>query len=336
MVCISDVVKNANIAAMYKRGTDTQSNTKVRMVEIDSQADGQRIDNYLLKTLKGVPKSHLYRILRKGEVRVNKGRIKANYRLKSGDMVRIPPIKVSADNAPKNIPATVLEQLKKAILYEDDQILVLNKPSGMAVHGGSGLNFGIIEAMRRLGQDYCNLELVHRLDRETSGCLLFAKTRKSLLAMHESLKDQQMNKDYLLLVDGLWNQDVKRVSVALQKNALSGGERMVQVSEQGKEAVTEFDIVRRYRNATLLRARLLTGRTHQIRVHAAHLGHPILGDVKYGDDEANRRIKMFGLKRLFLHAQAISFAKPGSDRWLNFDAPLPNELSKVLQRLEDE
>ncbi len=315
-----------------------ESNTNrqgVRFVEVTEDYADQRIDNFLLRELKGVPKSYVYRILRRGEVRVNKGRIRANYRLQMGDQVRIPPLHL-AEKEQKPLPGgRLLERLDQAILYEDKRILVLNKPSGVAVHGGSGLNHGVIEALRVLRPEEKQLELVHRLDRDTSGCLLIAKRRSALRTLHELLRRNQVDKRYIALVSGRWEKNKVRVDAPLRKNTLQGGERVVRVDPEGKEALTEFYVRERYRNATLVEARLMTGRTHQIRVHLAHLGTPILGDPKYGNADANRDLKALGLKRLFLHAESIGFRWPEGDE-LRIKAPLEPELEQLLSKLQSE
>lgn len=315
--------------------SESKQNSSVRQVVIDGDNAGQRIDNFLLGCLKGVPKSHIYRILRKGEVRVNKGRIRANYRLQAGDRVRIPPVRVAERKEKPRAGAKLLEQLERAILYEDKRLLVLNKPSGVAVHGGSGLNYGVIEALRQLRPAERQLELVHRLDRDTSGCLLIAKRRSALRTLHELLRQNGVDKRYVALVSGHWRKDRINVEAPLQKNQLQGGERIVRVSQEGKPAQTLFRVRERFPEATLVEARLVTGRTHQIRVHLAHLGTPILGDEKYGDDEANRHMRGLGLKRLFLHAESIGIRWPDEQGELRIEAPLEDSLKKLLDRLKE-
>lgn len=304
---------------------------KPYFLEIAPDREGQRIDNFLLSQLKGVPKSHIYRILRKGEVRVNKGRVKADYRLKPGDLVRIPPIRQTEKE--NGQPAdNQLELIKSRIIYEDKKLIVINKPAGMAVHGGSGISFGVIEAMRALRPDDPFFELVHRLDRDTSGCLLIAKKRSTLRQLHELFRTDALQKHYLALVKGPWQGGKRTVDLPLQKNVLKSGERMVEVQPHGKEAVSYFEPIARYQSACLVRVILKTGRTHQIRVHAAHIGHPIAGDQKYGDEEFNRFMRSKGLSRLFLHAAYISFALTDGEE-LSVSAPLSNELEKVLDKL---
>ncbi len=276
---------------------------------------GQRIDNYLLTRLKGAPRTLIYRILRKGEVRVNKGRIKPDYRLQAGDSVRIPPVRLPEPNEPVLVGQGILQALESNILYEDKALIVVNKPAGLAVHGGSGLNFGVIEAMRQLRPAVDQLELVHRLDRDTSGCLMIAKRRSMLRHLHAALRGDDdgdgVAKRYIALVRGRWPATVKRVHAPLQKNNLRSGERMVEVSAEGKESLTEFSVLQRFGDiATLVEARPITGRTHQIRVHARHAGHPIAGDPKYGDDDFSQRIRELGGKRLFLHAASLSAQLP--------------------------
>lgn len=306
-------------------------------LEIDESRAGQRLDNFLIATLKGVPKSHIYRILRKGEVRINKGRAKPEYRLEPGDMVRIPPLRL-APPALKSGPeaAEGYAWLLPRIVHEDADILVINKPAGLAVHAGSGVTVGLIEALRGLRPEAAFLELAHRLDRETSGCLLLAKTRPALMALHRLLRDGKMEKRYLALVAGAWRGGTREVSAALEKNRPRSGERMVEVSETGKESASIFTPHQRFGMASLMEIRLLTGRTHQARVHAAHAGHPIAGDDKYGDREFNRRLRRLGLKRLFLHAQRLRFAHPVSGDRMEVDAPLPAELTDLLERLAHE
>lgn len=306
----------------------------VQWLDISTEQAGQRIDNFLLRFLKGVPKSHIYRLLRKGEVRVNKGRIKPEYRLKSGDQVRIPPVRVS-ESKPASPSGQSVQKLADAVLYEDERLLVLNKPAGMAVHGGSGLSYGVIEALRVLRPQAPYLELVHRLDRDTSGCLLIAKRRSELRMLHELLRKGGVDKRYLLLVQGDWSQGPYRVNAALKKNLLRGGERMVRVDEDGKTALTHFHFLESYAGASLMEAELKTGRTHQIRVHATHAGHPLAGDDKYGDADFNRRMRRLGLKRLFLHAHTVAFEDSERRRNIHVSAPLSADLRKLIQQLEE-
>ncbi len=305
----------------------------VQWVDIEAGQAGQRIDNFLLRVLKGVPKSRIYRLLRKGEVRVNRGRIRADYRLKAGDQVRIPPVRVTEPRA-SNPAQGAIDTLARSILYEDERLLVLDKPSGMAVHGGSGLSYGVIEALRALRPDAPYLELVHRLDRDTSGCLLIAKRRSELRTLHELLRRGAVEKRYLLLVRGDWSQGPWKIDAPLRKNQVRSGERMVRVDDEGRRALTHFRFLVGYGNASLMEAELKTGRTHQIRVHAAHAGHPLAGDDKYGDAAFNRELRQKGLKRLFLHAHFVAFRDAERDREIEVSAPLAPDLRKLIQQLE--
>ncbi len=313
--------------------TQQQDRSSVQVITIEPGFEGQRLDNFLLNRLKGVPKSYIYRIVRKGEVRVNKGRIKINYRLNVGDQLRIPPMRVPEQPAEGHIDQRWLQRLEKCIIHEDARLLVLNKPSGIAVHGGSGLNFGVIEALRKLRPDERQLELVHRIDRETSGCLMITKKRSALRTLHELMRANKIDKRYAALLIGSWRRDKVRVDQPLLKNTIQGGERVVRVDPRGKEAQTEFTVTERFNSALLVQAKLLTGRTHQIRVHAAHLDTPILGDKKYGDEGANRIYKELGLRRLFLHAEHLRFRWPGERKDTIFKAPLDEELQAVLAKI---
>ena len=308
-----------------------QEHTKVQWLTVDAEYAGQRIDNYLIRILKGVPKSMVYRILRKGEVRVNKGRIKPTYRLKAGDELRIPPIRMSADSNPGSSAAG--ERLESRILYEDKRIIILNKPSGIAVHGGSGIQFGVIESMRKSRTDLHFLEFVHRLDRDTSGCLVLAKKRSALRQLHELLRVGKIQKRYLALVQGNWQYGTKRIDVPLQKQVLRSGERVVRVSEHGKAASSTFRPLAVSSKASLLEVEIHTGRTHQIRVHAAHTGHPIAGDEKYGDESFNRYLASLGFKRLFLHARGIAFELEEPHVDIAINAPLDKKFEDVLSKL---
>lgn len=310
-----------------------QINSAVHTLNIEQGYEGQRIDNFLINYLKGVPKSLVYRILRRGEVRVNKGRIKANYRLQVGDQVRIPPVRMAEKDEPRRVDSRQLERLENSIIFEDKRLLVLNKPSGVAVHGGSGLSFGVIEALRQLRPEERQLELVHRLDRETSGCLLIAKRRSALRTLHELMRSNGIDKRYIALVKGRWRRDRVEVEAPLLKNTLQGGERVVVVDPRGKESLTRFSVRERIGDFVLIEARLMTGRTHQIRVHAAHLGTPILGDGKYGNTDANRELKELGLRRLFLHAETLRFRWPDEKQDQLFRAPLEPALDALLTRL---
>jgi 23S rRNA pseudouridine955/2504/2580 synthase len=307
-------------------------------VRVDGESDGQRIDNFLLRVLKGVPRSHLYRVMRRGEVRVNKGRVKASHRLRTGDLVRIPPLRLSPPETPGRAPETQLERLDRSMLFEDERLLVINKPTGLAVHGGSGLSYGLIESLRQLRPGH-ELELVHRLDRETSGCLIISKRRSALRELHRLIREGGMDKRYLALIVGELARPELLVDAPLKKNVLRGGERLVRVDPiAGKPARTIFRRLRRFsfqgQCFTLVEAHLITGRTHQIRVHAAHLGTPLAGDSKYGDEQANRLLKTGGLSRLFLHASALSVRLEYMTGPLRVEAPLPRELEQCLSTLE--
>lgn len=306
---------------------------KVRHVDVSRDEAGQRIDNFLARHLKGVPRSAIYRVLRRGEVRVNSGRIRPHYKLKAGDTVRIPPLRV-ATGQQHAVAGQRLPQIEDTIVFENARLLVIDKPSGLAVHGGSGVSHGVIEALRAQRPQAPYLELVHRLDRDTSGCLVIAKRRSTLRALHEQLRHGQVHKRYLALLRGRWSGGPRSVQAALRKNQLKGGERVVRVDADGKEAETLFQPVSDYGLASLVDIELKTGRTHQIRVHAAHIGQPLAGDDKYGDPDFNRRMKTFGLRRLFLHAHMIEFTDPGSDDVINVSVPLPDELKRVLDTLD--
>ncbi|WP_386689727.1 23S rRNA pseudouridine(955/2504/2580) synthase RluC [Lonepinella sp. MS14437] len=317
--------------------TNNIINASVKMLEISEDESGQRIDNYLLSKLKGVPKSLIYRIVRKGEVRVNKGRIKPEYKLQAGDVVRVPPVRISEkEQSPISTKLNKVAQLESQIIFEDDCLLVINKPSGIAVHGGSGLSFGVIEGLRALRPDARFLELVHRIDRDTSGILLVAKKRSTLRSLHEQLRNKIVQKEYLALVRGQWQSHVKTIQAPLLKNELASGERIVKVSEQGKPSETHFSIEERYNNATLVKASPITGRTHQIRVHTLYAGHPIALDDKYGDQKFDQEMTALGLDRLFLHAFSIRFEHPKTGETLRLNAPLDEKIKKVLQKLREQ
>jgi 23S rRNA pseudouridine955/2504/2580 synthase len=305
----------------------------VELVQISEDAAGQRLDNFLLARLKGVPKSHVYRLLRKGQVRVNKGRARPDYRLESGDVVRLPPVRRPEPGAMPARGRAAGVQLETRILHEDDRLIVLDKPSGIAVHGGSGLSHGVIEALRSARPDAPYLELVHRLDRETSGCLLIAKRRSLLRTLHELLRTGKVEKRYLALVKGRWELGQVRLEDRLRKS-VRGGERVVTVDEGGKAAASLFRPVEIGSAASLLEVRIMTGRTHQIRVQAAEAGHPLAGDERYGDREYNRKMKGLGLERLFLHAASVGWEDPVSGEWRMYSAPLPDDLGEMLSRLE--
>ena len=307
---------------------------------VGEESAGQRIDNFLTRVLKGVPKSHIYRILRSGEVRVNKGRVGPDARLVAGDVVRVPPVRTAAGPpAAATSPAAARAGARLPIVFEDDVLLVVDKPAGVAVHGGSGIASGVIEQLRAARPEARFLELVHRLDRETSGILLLAKKRSALVALHAAMREGGFDKRYLVLVRGRWRDEKRRVRLALHKFSTREGERRVRVEEdEGQAAETIF-----YRRKvwpdrepplSLLEAELLTGRTHQIRVHLTHLGFPLAGDDKYGDFAWNRALAKEGLKRMFLHAESLSFAHPVSGEPVAFHAPLPDDLAAYVARID--
>jgi 23S rRNA pseudouridine955/2504/2580 synthase len=305
----------------------------VRHLQITADHAGQRLDNFLLRELKGAPKSLIYRIVRSGEVRLNGGRVQPDRRLAAGDMLRIPPVRLGErEERPLRVPPGLAERLREAVLYEDREVLVLDKPAGLAVHKGSGLDYGVIELLRALRPDELFLELAHRLDRETSGCLALAKTPAALRAIQEALRTGRVEKRYLALVRGYWNHGPREVNQPLRRNVLRGGERMVEVLDDGKPARTQFQPVSLHKPASLLEASIATGRTHQIRVHAAYVGHPLAGDEKYGDADFNRLMaEHYGLRRLFLHAHSLNLPLGGRD--IAVSAPLDAELKAVMDRL---
>ncbi len=308
----------------------------VRQVDITSEDAGQRVDNFLLNFLKTIPRSRIYRLVRKGEVRVNKKRIKPDYKLQAGDVLRVPPVSQNPEQAIPQVHTKQLDKLAERIIYEDEGLIILNKPSGIAVHGGSGVQYGVIEALRQLYPKH-SLELVHRLDRDTSGCLLIAKKKSVLRELHEALREHEISKTYTILVKGHWPKRLQQVNQPLQKNQLRSGERMVRVDEEGKDALTYFQVKKCFHDASMVEARIVTGRTHQIRVHAAYSDHPIAGDEKYGDKTFNQKMKQHGLRRIFLHAHELQLVLPGSNssKRQTFTAPLDDELIGVLQSLDN-
>ena len=313
-------------------GPAAGARSAVRHVPVDAESAGQRLDKLLSQLLPGVPRSRIFRLIRRGEVRVNGRRAGPEQRLASGDTVRLPPVRESVPDAPRRVPAALIAAVERAVIHEDERLLVLDKPAGLAVHGGSGLSFGIIEALRASRPEE-TLELAHRLDRDTSGCLLVARRASALRALHALLRDGAVRKSYLVLVAGRWNLGAKRVEVPLRTDLRVGGERTVKVDAHGKAARTDFRLIQHFgARASLIEATLHTGRTHQIRVHAAHCGHPVLGDDKYGDATRNQELAALGLTRMFLHAHSLSFAWPGGKEH-GFSAPLPPELKTVIDRL---
>jgi 23S rRNA pseudouridine955/2504/2580 synthase len=298
------------------------------VVEVGEDSAGQRIDNWLLKTLKGVPRSHVYRVLRSGEVRVNRGRVDATYRVQPGDKIRIPPVR-----RPETVARPAARPVEFPIVFEDDSLIVVDKPAGTAVHGGSGVSFGVIESLRAARPQARFLELVHRLDRETSGLLVVAKKRSALVRLQDQFRERHPEKRYLALVKGRWTRGEREVTLGLRKYLTAEGERRVAVDRAGRESRTTFALVRAYGDFSLLSASIETGRTHQIRVQLAHLGFPILGDDKYGDFELNRAVGRQGLRRMFLHAAELAFEHPLTAEPVRLAAPLPPDLARFLDHL---
>jgi 23S rRNA pseudouridine955/2504/2580 synthase len=305
------------------------SKDSATLIEVGEEAAGQRIDNFLVKIAKGVPKSHIYRILRSGEVRVNKGRVGAEYRLRDGDTVRVPPIRVAAPTAGVKAPPRDF-----AIVFEDDALIVIDKPAGVAVHGGSGVSFGVIEQLRRARPEARFLELAHRLDRETSGLLIVAKKRSALTRLHDLFRDGGINKRYLALVKGQWRNALQHVRLPLQKYLTAEGERRVSVAADGKEAHSIVRLLTSWENFSLVEVELKTGRTHQIRVHLTHLGFPLAGDDKYGDFALNKTLQKAGLKRMFLHAAKLRLPHPLTETIIELEAPLPADLARFQADLD--
>ena len=304
----------------------------VRHIEIDAEHAGRRLDQFLLKLFGSVPRSRIYRLVRKGEVRVNGHRADPAQRLAEHDKVRVPPVRLEPEGAPGRVSRPLLEQLCRAIIVEDDRLLVIDKPSGIAVHGGSGVSFGVIEVLRAL-RPADTLELVHRLDRDTSGCLLVARKASALRVLHALLRAGQFEKSYLALVKGHWQHGRTRIDVPLRTDFRVGGERTVKAHPSGKASVSDFRPLQFFgKRATLMEVRLHTGRTHQIRVHAAHAGHALAGDEKYGDPQFNSELAALGLERMFLHAHSVGFEWPQGGAF-SASAPLPVDLSAVVDRL---
>lgn len=310
------------------------SKPTVQFVTIDENHAGQRLDNFLRGHLGfNIPKSLIYRIIRKGEVRVNKGRAKPDMKLKWGDIVRVPPVRVPDKDA-TTVPVYHLDQLEKAVLYEDDDIIVINKPSGMAVHGGTEQSYGLIDIVQKMRPNAKMVSLVHRLDKGTSGCIILAKKRQALLDLQAQFQADEIEKYYLALTRGRWLANDMLVTEPLKKNHLQSGERVVVVSSDGKPAKTAFTVMNTFSSASLVEAKLFTGRTHQIRVHAACKHHPIAGDDKYGDATFNAELKKIGLNRLFLHAHRLGFKLPGTESRVTIKAPMDPALNAVLDQLE--
>ena len=311
--------------------SDVTNHPEVRTLEISPNHDGQRLDNYLVKILKGVPKTRIYRLIRKGEVRVNRKRIKPDYRIQAGDLLRIPPVRV-AHREQAHVSEALKALILHSVLYQDEDLLILNKPAGIPVHGGTGVKVGLIEALRESLKEPA-LELVHRLDKETSGCLVIARHNKAVKALGELFKKGEIDKRYHALVEGEWPEEIKMVDAPLQRQAARGGERKVKISEQGKSAKTLFSLLGRFRDASLVEAHLLTGRTHQIRVHCQQAGYPLIADNKYAAKSSLDKYRKAGLKHLCLHARSISFRHPFSEQIVAVEAPLSEIFNKSLTRL---
>lgn len=310
----------------------TLPNPGVRLVTVEPERQGQRIDNFLLGLLKGVPRSHVYRLLRSGQVRINGKRAKPDNKLLEGDIVRVPPVRVDAPRDPGTAPPGLIKRIDDWVVFEDRSFLVIDKPSGVATHGGSGVSFGAIELLRQWRPDD-SMELVHRLDRDTSGVLVLAKKRSALTGLQKLIREGRTGKRYLALLSGVLERAKYDVNVPLAKNLLQGGERMVRVDPEGKPSRSVFRVLEKFLDSTLCEVELDTGRTHQIRVHAQHIGHPLLGDDKYGLPDANKIARQQGLKRLFLHAAQFDFELEGAAQPYVFHAPLAPELSAYLDRL---
>lgn len=307
----------------------------VRIVTIDANHEGQRVDNFLITFLKGAPKSLIYRIIRKGEVRVNKKRVKAVYRLCAGDEVRVPPIRLAEKAEEIPVSASFAQVLEGAVLRETVDWIVLNKPQGLSVHAGSGVQQGLIEALRQVRPEASFLELVHRLDKDTSGCILIAKNRLALNYLQDALKKKLFSKRYHALVGGRWPARTEQVNQPLKKIGIGNSERVVKVDEaEGKPSLTRFKVLERYKGCTLMEAEPVTGRTHQIRVHAQWAGHPLVGDVKYGDESVDVYFRQLGFKRLFLHAASLGFPDPATGDKIVVKAPYDVALSDVIQQLK--
>ena len=311
----------------------------VKYIETTSEDVGQRVDNFLMRHYRSVPKTLIYRIIRKGEVRVNKGRVKQNTRLNEGDMVRVPPIRMP-EKTIGDIPAGQIQRIENHILFEDHDLMVINKPSGVAVHGGSGISFGLIEILRAMRPLAKRIELVHRLDKDTSGCILIAKKAMVLRDLHAQIREDKMIKEYLTLLSNHWPKSKHKIDLPLLKNTLQSGERVVKVDPTGKQSISFFKVADSYLNADLVTVRLKTGRTHQIRVHALSQGCPIVGDDKYGDKTVNKNFKKYGIKRLALHAQFLSFRHPNieneQDTWMKIEAPLHDDFKTAIKNLKNE
>jgi 23S rRNA pseudouridine955/2504/2580 synthase len=305
-----------------------------KQIVISADNAGQRIDNFLIRYFGKIPKSRVYQMLRKGEVRINSGRIKQTYKLVEGDILRVPPVYI--DEQGQTIPSRSLQQrIADSIIFEDEGLIIINKPAGIVVHSGSGQSHGVIEAFRAMGDTYKKLELVHRLDKDTSGCLMLAKSIPILRQLHAAMNKNEIAKSYSALLAGRIADKKITIDAPLSKNSVSSGERIVTIDENGKSAVTKLSRERVFQSATLVNIQLITGRTHQIRVHSASIEHPVIGDMKYGDRIINREYKKLGLKRMFLHAKRLNFISPVTQQSLSIDAPLEPELCQFLEKLAD-
>lgn len=316
-------------------GVSKVMSAKVQLVDVGPEDAGQRLDNFLMRHLRKAPKTLIYRIIRKGEVRVNKGRAKANTRIEAGDVVRIPPVKVPDKVVVEesDIPAVQLKRIEESILFEDKDLMVINKPSGFAVHGGGGINWGVIEILRVLRPLAKRLELVHRIDRDTSGCLLIAKKASVLKHLHAQMRADKFDKRYLAIVMGQWPKNTQKVDLPLRKDHLSDGGWQVKVAQDGKEAISFFKVEQHLKGADLVSVKLKTGRTHQIRIHALAKGCALMGDDKYGNREVNKKYRPLGMKRLALHAQFLGFTHPVTEERMLFEAPLWPDFKKIIQAL---
>jgi 23S rRNA pseudouridine955/2504/2580 synthase len=327
--------RRAEFHPIMIKTNESARKTSVCYVAISNDQAGQRIDNFLIARLKGVPKSRIYRLLRKGEVRVNKRRVAAFYRLIEGDEVRLPPVMTAEKSVYAPPSKHTAELLRERILYEDDHFLILSKPAGISVHAGSTVRMGVIETLRHLYPALPHLELAHRLDSETSGCLILAKKKRILREIHALLREGKVNKRYFALTRGVWKAHELKVQLPLHKDYQEGGKHVVAVRQTGKPALTVFKALQTFdKVASLMEVQLFTGRTHQIRVHAQHQGHPIAGDDRYGDNEFNKMMREWGLKRLFLHAKSIDFILPSSSQHITVEAPLDPELKAIITALE--
>lgn len=319
-----------------KPSSDQGLPTQVSFASVDEDQAGQRLDNFLMARLKGVPKSKIYNVIRKGEVRVNKGRTKPEYKICNGDEIRIPPIRIAEREPAAKASNVMTKLLEGSILFENEGLLVINKPPGLAVHGGSGVSLGLIETLRQMRPDARYLELIHRLDRDTSGCIMVAKKRSMLRHLQAALREKNtggITKVYQALVIGQWPKTCRRVDAPLLKTEVADDERVVRVHADGKPSLTEFKLLNSYTNCSLVEARPITGRTHQIRVHAQYMGHSLVGDEKYGNDDINKEMRALGVKRLFLHAAELGFYLPEAKEKTIVKAPLATDLANVIKKL---